>query len=132
MNKSIKARQDGDKYQHLYFWYYAMKMFDSDGGIEKIEYESRKRKYFEDIVVFYKKEYTPKDYLNNPISKEFIQIKYHVRNTDVLSIDNLINKNYINAKTSILERLKELNENYNPKDIHYIFITPHDINPTDE
>ena len=132
MNKSIKARQDGDKYQHLYFWYYAMKMFDSNEGIEKLEYESNEREYFDDIVVFYKKGFYPKDYLNNSISKKFIQIKYHVRNTDLLSVDNLINKNYIKVETSILERLKELNENYNSTDIHYIFITPHNVNQNDE
>ena len=132
MNKSIDARQKGDEYQHLYFWYYAMKMFDSDEGIGKIEYESNEIKYFDDIVVFYKKGYYPKDYLNNPISKEFIQTKYHVGNNDLLSIDNLINEKYIDAKTSILKRLKELNENFSPNDIHYLFITTHDINPNDE
>lgn len=132
MNKSIKARQDGDEYQQLYFWYYALKMFDSDEGIEKIEFESNERKYFDDFVVFYKKESYPKNYLNNSISKEFFQIKYHVRNTELLSIGNLINKKYINARTSILERLKELNKKYNPDDIHYIFISTDDINPNDE
>ena len=132
MNKSIKARQDGDEYQQLYFWYYAMKMFDSNEGIEKIEFESDERKYFDDFVVFYKKESSPKNYLNNSISKEFFQIKYHVRNTELLSIDNLINEKYIDAKTSILERLKKLNEKFNPYDIHYIFISTNDINPTDE
>ena len=132
MNKSIKARQDGDEYQQLYFWYYAMKLFNSDEGIEKIEFESDERKYFDDFVVFYKKESYPKNYLNNSISKEFFQIKYHVRNTELLSIDNLINKKYIGAQTSILERLKELNKKYNPDDIHYIFISTHDINPNDE
>ncbi len=132
MNKSIKARLDGDEYQQLYFWYYAMRMFDSDEGIEKIEFESDERKYFDDFVVFYKKESYPKNYLNNSISKEFFQIKYHVRNTELLSIDNLINEKYINAKTSILERLKELNKKYNADDIHYIFISTHDIDPTDE
>ena len=132
MNKSIKARQDGDEYQQLYFWYYALKMFDSDEGIEKIVFESNERKYFDDFVVFYKKESYPKNYLNNSISKEFFQIKYHVRNTKVLSIDNLINKKYINAETSILERLKELSKKYTPNDIHYIFISTDDINPNDE
>lgn len=132
MNKSIKARQDGDDYQYLYFWYYAMKMFDSNEGIEKIEFESNEIKYYDDFVVYYKKENYPKNYLNKPISKEFFQIKYHVRNTELLSIDNLINKKYIDAKTSILERLKELNEKYTHDDIHYIFISPHDINPNDE
>lgn len=132
MNKSVDARQKGDGYQHLYFWYYAMKMFNSDEGIEKIEYESNERKYFDDIVVFYKKGYYPKDYLNNPISKEFIQTKYHVGNDDLLSVDNLINENYIGAKTSILKRLKELNEKFNSNDIHYLFITPHNIDPNDE
>lgn len=132
MNKSVNARQDGDEYQHLYFWYYAMKMFDSDEGIEKIEYESNEIKYFDDIVVFYKKGHYPKDHLNNPISKEFIQIKYHVRNTNLLNIDNLINKNYINATKSILERLKELNENYNSNNVKYIFLTTHKIDQNDE
>ena len=132
MNKSIKARLDGDEYQQLYFWYYAMRMFDSDEGIEKIEFESDERKYFDDFVVFYKKESYPKNYLNNSISKEFFQIKYHVRNTELLSIDNLINKKYIGKKTSILERLKELNDKYNPDDIHYIFISTHDIDSNDE
>ena len=132
MNKSIIARRDGDEYQHLYFWYYAMKMFDSDEGIEKIEYESNERKYFDDIVVFYKKESYPKDYLNNSISKEFIQIKYHVKNTDSLSIDNLMNEKYLNSETSILKRLKKLNNDYNHDDIHYRFITSHDIDQNDD
>lgn len=132
MNKSIKARQNGDDYQYLYFWYYAMKMFNSDERIEKIEFESNEREYFDDFVVFYEKEYYPKDYLNNSISKDFFQIKYHVRNDDVLSIDNLINDKYINSKTSILERLKELNEKYTSNDIRYIFISTHDINPNDK
>ena len=132
MNKSIKARQDGDEYQYLYFWYYAMKMFNPNEGIEKIEFESDERRYFDDFVVFYKKEYYPKDYLNNSISKEFFQIKYHVKNTKLLSIDNLINEKYIDAKTSILERLKILHEDFNHEVIHYIFISTHDIDPNDE
>ena len=132
MNKSIIARQKGDDYQYLYFWKYAMKMFDSNEGIEKIVFESKERKYFDDFVVYYEKESYPKDYLNNSISKDFFQIKYHVKNDKLLSIDNLINKDYIKAKTSILERLKELNEKFNSNEIHYIFITPHDIDPNDE
>ena len=132
MNKSIKARQAGDEYQQLYFWYYAMKMFDSDEGIERIEYETNEREYFDDFVVVYKKESYPKNYLNNTISKEFFQIKYHVRNTELLSVDNLINKSYIHKETSILERLKELNKKYTSYDIHYTLISTHDINPNDE
>ncbi len=131
MNKIINARQDGDNYQQLYFWYYAMKMFNTDEGIEKIEFESEERKYFDDLVVFYKKGFYPKNYLNKPISKEFFQIKYHVKNTELLSTDTLMNGKYINAKTSILQRLKKLNEKYNPDDIHYIFISPHDVDPND-
>ena len=132
MNKSIIARQKGDDYQDLYFWYYAMKMFDSNEGIEKIVFETKERKYFDDFVVFYEKESYPKDNLNNSITKEFFQIKYHVRNTDSLSVDNLINKKYIGAETSILERLKRLHEEFNHNDIHYVFISTHDINPNDE
>ena len=103
-----------------------------DEGIERIEYESNERKYFDDFVVFYEKESHPKDYLNNSMSKDFFQIKYHVRNDKLLSIDNLINKNYIKSKSSILERLKELNEKFNSNEIHYIFITPHGLDPNDE
>lgn len=55
MNKSIKARQDGDEYQQLYFWYYAMKLFNSDEGIEKIEFESNERKYLMTLLFFIKK-----------------------------------------------------------------------------
>ena len=131
MNKSIKARQDGDDYQYLYFWYYAMKMFNPDEGIERIEFESNEREYFDDFVVHYKKESYPKNYLNKPISKEFFQIKYHVKNKNPLNITNLINGEYINAKTSILERLKNLNKNYNNNDIHYIFISTEDIDSKD-
>lgn len=132
MNKSIIARQKGDDYQYLYFWKYAMKMFDSNEGIEKIVFESKERKYFDDFVVYYEKESYPKDNLNNSIFKDFFQIKYHVRNEKLLSIDNFINKDYIKAKTSILERLKELNKKFDSNEIRYIFITPHDIDPNDE
>ena len=86
-----------------------MKMFNPNEGIEKIEFESDERRYFDDFVVFYKKESCPKNYLNHPISKEFFQIKYHVKNTELLSTDTLMNGKYINAKTSILQRLKKLN-----------------------
>ena len=96
MGNSVAARELGDIYQAMVFWKYAIQMF-RDSDIEQIGYEYGKVKSFDDIVICYKKEQRFRD---TYIDTDYIQVKFHVKQSDEFTMDNLLDPAFINAKTN--------------------------------
>ena len=105
MAKQIIARQCGDEYQQLVFWKYALRMISEKDEIKSVGYEDDTIKSYDDIVIQYSK---PKNYRNSEIIKEFIQVKFHMRDNGLFSIENLIDPSFINSKkNSLLSNIVE-------------------------
>lgn len=103
MAQAIIPREIGDEYQKLVFWQYALKMLLGTSEIDKVGYECDEIKTFDDVVVYYA---NPQKYRKKTISKEYIQVKFHVRNNDSFTFDNLIDPKFINAtKYSLLDKV---------------------------
>ncbi len=96
MGNAVAARELGDIYQAMVFWKYAIQTF-GNSDIEKIGYEYGKVKSFDDIVICYKKEQRFRDAY---IDTDYIQVKYHVKQSDEITMDNLLDPAFINAKTN--------------------------------
>lgn len=132
MNKSINARDQGDDYQRLFFWYHALKMFYPHTGVEKVIYEADNVKSFDDVVVYYKEDKPCLDCMHNSINIDFFQVKFHVTNDNAFTWDGLMDPKLINAKSvSIMERLRNAQEIYNKDGIRFILVSPWTINPND-
>ena len=103
MAQAIIPREIGDEYQKLVFWQYALKMLLGTNEIDKVAYEFDEIKSFDDVVVYFS---NPQKYRKTTISKEYVQVKFHVRNNDRFTFDNLIDPKFINAKKySLLDKV---------------------------
>lgn len=103
MAQAIIPREIGDEYQKLVFWQYALKMLLGTNEIDKVAYECDEIKSFDDVVVYYS---NPQKYRKTTISKEYVQVKFHVRNNDSFTFENLIDPKFINAKRySLLDKV---------------------------
>ncbi len=132
MNRSINARMQGDEYQALFFWGYALKMFYPHAGIEKVAYEADNVKSFDDIVVYYKKEKPTIDCRHNKIYIDFFQVKFHVVNDNTLTWDGLIDPKIINAKSvSIMERLRNAQETFDGSGVRFFLVSQWQIHSED-
>lgn len=133
MNKSINARDQGDDYQRLFFWHYALKMFNPYTGVEKIVYEADNVKSFDDVVVYYKEDKPCLDCMHNSINIDFFQVKFHVTNDNAFTWDGLMDPKLIHAKSvSIMKRLRNAQEIYDGDGIRFILVSPWVINPNDK
>ena len=102
MSNSIAARDNGDTYQAMVFWIYALQMLGGS-DIEMLGYEYDEVKSFDDIVVFYKKEQRFRD---TYIIKDYIQVKFHMMQTGEFTMDNLLEPEFINAdRNSFLQQV---------------------------
>lgn len=134
MNKQINARMQGDDYQALFFWYYALKMFYPHTGVKKVVYEADNVKSFDDVVVYYKKDKPDLDCNNNPIDIDFFQVKFHVTNSNAFTWKGLMDPKFVNAKTvSIMERLRNA-QNFYKEEIgtRFTLVSPWPINSQDK
>lgn len=102
MADCIAARDNGDTYQAMVFWIYALRML---GGpdIEKLGYEYGEVKSFDDIVVFYKNEQRFRD---TYINRDYIQVKFHMMQAGEFTMDSLLESGFINAnRDSFLQKV---------------------------
>lgn len=105
MAKAVVARQLGDEYQQLVFWKYALRMLSGKYEMENIRYEDNTVKSYDDVVIEYSK---PQIFRDSTISKAYIQVKFHMRDDNLFTIDNLLNPSFINAKSnSLLDNVVE-------------------------
>mgnify|MGYP004516358189 FL=1 len=103
MANAIVSRELGDEYQQLVFWKYALDMLSGKYDIKRIRFEDDEIKSFDDVVIEYSK---PQKYRDSSIEKEYYQVKYHVRDDDFFTIDNLLDPSFINAtKNSLLDKV---------------------------
>ena len=94
MGNAIAARNFGDIYQAMVFWKYAIQMFDTS-DIREIGYEYGKVKSFDDIVIYYSNEQRFRD---THIDVDYFQIKFHMKQSEEFTIENLLDPAFINAK----------------------------------
>lgn len=94
MGNAVGARDYGDIYQAMVFWKYVIQMF-SNSDIKEIGYEYDKVKSFDDIVVLYQNEQRFRD---TYIGTDYIQVKFHIKQTNEFTMDNLLDPTFINAK----------------------------------
>lgn len=103
MAKAISARQFGDEYQQLVFWKYALNLLSGNYEIDKIKYEDEAVKSYDDVVIEYA---IPQKFRDTTINKEYIQVKFHMRDNNFFSLDNLLDPSFINAtKYSLLDNV---------------------------
>lgn len=132
MAQAIVARENGDDYQRLVLWNYINDFISKTSDIETIFHEFDEVKGFDDIIIKYK----------NPIiiggersvEKEYVQVKFHQYQSDFLTIDNLIQPEFINSKTqSFLGKLSDayklLGDDYSK--CLFTLYTPFDIDQND-
>ncbi len=133
MAAPINARQRGDEYQQLVFWKYALMMLSGKYEIENIRYEDDLVKSYDDIVIQYS---TPQIFRDSTISKEYIQVKFHMRDDGLFTVDNLLDPSFINAtKNSLLHNVvaayKKLGED-EFKQCAFVIYSMWDIDQEDE
>ena len=103
MAGSIIAREYGDEYQQLVFLKYALKMLNDDAEISSIDYEDDKVKSFDDVVITYS---IPQTFRDSKIKKEFYQIKFHMCDDKLITLDGLLDPAFVSAsKYAFLDKL---------------------------
>lgn len=103
MANAVASRELGDEYQQLVFWKYALDMLSGKYDIKNIRFEDDEVKSFDDVVIEYSK---PQKYRDSSIEKAYYQIKYHVRDNNFFTLDNLLDPSFINAtKNSLLDKV---------------------------
>lgn len=95
MANAVAVRDYGDQYQALVFWKYALDLLKKDSDIKEIGYEYDEIKSFDDIVIFYKEE---QNFRDTTINKAYIQVKFHMKQNEEFTIDNLLDPSFIDAK----------------------------------
>lgn len=95
MANGIVARDYGIEYQALVFWRYALELFNAQSNIETVSYEYAEFKSFDDIVIAYK---NGKVFRDTTINTEYIQVKFHMKQENEITMDGLLDPSDINAK----------------------------------
>jgi len=99
MGNAIAARTEGDNYQALVFWKYVNLMLRESSDIGSIGYEDNSVKSFDDVVINYKNKQRFRDGF---VSTDYIQVKFHMRQSDFFTFDNLLDPAFINASANSL------------------------------
>lgn len=94
MSNAVAARNYGDIYQVMVFWKYAVQMLGIS-NIKEIGYEYGEVKSFDDIVIYYSNEQRFRD---TYIDADYFQIKFHMKQSEEFTMDNLLDPAFINAK----------------------------------
>lgn len=94
LSNAVAARNYGDIYQAMVFWKYAVQMLGIS-NIKEIGYEYGEVKSFDDIVIYYSNEQRFRD---TYIDADYFQIKFHMKQSEEFTMDNLLDPAFINAK----------------------------------
>lgn len=105
----------GYDYQAMVFWKYANQMLRRESEIEAIGYEYQDIKSFDDIVIMYK---VGKKFRKDFVERDYIQVKYHMAQTDYITLDALLNPGFVGArKYSFMDKVvlayKQKKEKFN-------------------
>ena len=109
----IAARMSGDHYQFLFFWKLAAGLLINDSGVERVVLEHDEASGADDVAVFYSGGGLAEGGVQ--LEAEFYQVKYHVDTRNSYSSNNIIDPNFIGAKTSLLQRLYAAHEKLKAK-----------------
>jgi len=134
LNKAISARMQGDDYQALFFWLYAVKLFHPHTSVSKIIYEADNVKSFDDVVVYYREDKPLLDCRHNEIYMDCFQVKFHVTQNGAFSWDGLKDPSFINATSfSIMQRLLNAHRKYcnGKNNVRFHLVAPWQIHPDD-
>ncbi|MDD5222468.1 MAG: SAVED domain-containing protein [bacterium] len=101
-HKKVGARTEGDVYQGLFFWRQAVALLIPSSRVIRVDLEHDKTDGVDDVAVFY--EPPGIDAGGWPCSVDFYQLKYHVDQRDSYSADALIDPDFIQGKSSLLQR----------------------------
>lgn len=127
MGNAIAARSFGDDYQGMVFWKYTNQMLRKNTDIKWIGYEYNAVKSFDDIVVAYENE---QRFHEGFISRDYIQVKFHMRQSDFFTLENLVDPKFISATTNslmhnIVAAYKKLGDDF--KESRFIIYSPWSI-----
>ncbi|ASA24288.1 SAVED domain-containing protein [Paenibacillus donghaensis] len=131
MGKAIDAINAGLTYQNLYFWIFASELLHNDTNIKEVSYEDDRIKSLDDVVVEYIEPIRGDYSIDDEITMDFYQVKYHVKNSQQIELLDLIDPSFINASThSFLNRVHDaLKQGYTKARFH--LITPWNIKKGD-
>lgn len=100
--KAVGARTEGDVYQGLFFWRQAAALLAPNSMVQRVDLEHDAAAGVDDVAVFYKP--PGADAGGWAASADYYQLKYHVDRRDAYSAEALADPDFINAKSSLLER----------------------------
>lgn len=106
MADAVMARWHGDNYQARVFWENAFNLLLPNSSVVEVTFEANGPKAFDDVVV----KYEPAVARGGPerVTAEYHQVKWHVALDGRFGYADLIDPEFIGAKSvSLLERLKQ-------------------------
>jgi hypothetical protein len=113
MTRANVSRRQGDDFQARMFWLNAASLLDPGKGVVKVTYE-RGPKGFDDILVEYDPSKAPHNHRGEPIYRQHIQCKWHVK-PDTFGYADLTDPAFINAERySLLQRVYQAQTAYEP------------------
>ena len=129
MADAVVARWHGDDYQARVFWDNALNLLRPDSCVTEVTFEANHPRAFDDVVV----KYEPPVPRSGPdrISTEYHQIKWHVERGGRFGYEDLIEPDFIGARTvSLLQRLQQARGTA-PVSAQFTFITTYRIKDGD-
>lgn len=105
MAKAVIALQQGFDYQARWFWNEALRLFRSEPVLERVAIEAPAPRGFDDVVSHPARP-RDRDVWGEPVGIDGFQAKFHVDQSKVIRSTDLADPDFIDAKTSLLQRLK--------------------------
>ena len=129
MADAVMARWHGDNYQARVFWENAFNLLLPNSSVVEVTFEANGPKAFDDVVV----KYDPAVARGGPerVTAEYHQVKWHVALDGRFGYADLIDPEFIGAKSvSLLERLKQARETA-PASARFAFMTTYRVRDGD-
>lgn len=129
MADAVMARWHGDNYQARVFWENAFNLLLPNSSVVEVTFEANGPKAFDDVVV----KYEPAVARGGPerVTAEYHQVKWHVALDGRFGYADLIDPEFIGAKSfSLLERLKQARETA-PASARFAFMTTYRVKDGD-
>jgi len=122
---AVAARMRGDDFQGRIFWSEAMRMFDRTPRVERVGIEVSDYKHFDDVVVLYREDH------GRDHDLELHQAKFHVRNSDALSWEAMMEPGWLGVvNQSLMQRILEAHRHQKGRANLY-FTTPWTVDIND-
>lgn len=133
MSKAVSSRIKGDDYQAYIFWINACNLLIENERSQKIAYEYDQVRSLDDVVLFY--DIPVLDEYGDPIHADYYQVKYHVTQGGSIKWNDLLDPDFINAKSiSFLQRVYDAQKRLAPdgKGYRFYLISPWQVHPDDD